>query len=630
MRLFTLLLLSFSLCAAPLAAQQPEYNFYRWSEKPAATTIPTNLDTLKPYCFFSHSQTEVTMGGGDGAQSGPEWHILLHQKIYFPGWQAMRALSKTKIPGMTLSMEARLYEPTGALIDSMTSHLLVDSEEPNGGIRFTGRMPGAVLEYIVISRVPFQAFFEYAWNHPVAAQASAQLIIPENFTSQYRAYFTQTTFERSVRDGKLFLTSRLPPMSADVFDESGAFGTYTPRLRYTVFPPGSTPKDLWGRVHQSVMTQMDETPLIPRGQKKPISADRVLRKAGVTKKTTVMWIPGMLQRHISKDPTLEKLTSYQRINLLHRCLAKVGIPHRFYFGSPAPAPPFDTTFTWFPDLNNLLVYLPVSGEWIPWHMMGIAKSPPDLYLGRTCLVMDANMPGKPSSGYRFESVPHPCDWGNEESSDLYWNGDSVMRFMRHYKGFPAREFTQYGSLEPELRSNLDIAIARSFAPDAWLLEAKAESLGSPVPEHMIFNGRFSSRSMVEFQDSVIYLHAGRFLGFTDTTDHPQWRSTPIDVLGRFSRVKNLYIQIPKGWELAEMPFKDTTFQYMSKSSSCPLQPDLYFTLRIEPAGKDQIRIYRGDSYLYSSYSGEGAAQFWQQSKMGNDLLPIALKFRKKR
>jgi hypothetical protein len=205
-----------------------------------------------------------------------------------------------------------------------------------------------------------------------------------------------------------------------------------------------------------------------------------------------------------------------------------------------------------------------------------------------------------------------------------------MRFMRHYKGFPAREFTEYGSLEPELRGNLDIAIARSFAPDAWLLEAKAESLGSPVPEHMIFNGRFSSRSMVEFRDSVIILHAGRFLGFSDTTDQPQWRSTPIDVLGRFTRIKSLYIQIPQGWELDGMPFRDTAFQYTSKTSPCPLQPDLHFKVSVEPAGKDQIRITRSDSYLYASYSGEAAAQFWQQSKMGNDLLPIALKFRKKR
>lgn len=629
MRFSQLLLSVFSCCALPVFAQQAEYTFYRWSEKPTAERLPAATDTLQPVCFFSHSQTEVVMMNTQ-ERSGPEWHVLLHQKIYFPSWQSMRSLSQMRVSGFTMHTQARLYEPNGRLIDTLTSNLLADHEAPNSSIRFTGRMPGTVLEYIIISRLPFQGFFEYAWNHPVAAQASAQLILPENFLCQQRAYYTGTTFERSVRDGKLFLSSRLPAMSADVFSESGAFGTYTPRLRYLVFPPGTPQKDQWGRIYRNVMAKMDQAPLIPEGQKKAVRPERVLRQAGIGKKSEVMWIPGMLQRHISSDKSLARLSANQRISLLHRCLAKQGIPHRFYFGSPAPAPPFDTTFVWFPDLNEMLIYLPVNGEWIPGHLMGIARNPPDLYLGRTCFAIDATLPGKPSSGYRFEAVPHPCNWVNEETSELHWNGDSVMRFMRHYKGFPAREFTQYGSLEPELRSNLDIAIARSFASDAWLLEAKAKSLGSPVPEHMIFNGRFSSRSLVEFQDSVIYLHAGRFLGFTDTTDHPQWRSTPIDVLGRFSRIKNLYIQIPKGWELAEMPFKDTTFQYTSKSSSCPLQPDLYFTLKIEPAGKDQIRIYRGDSYLFSSYSGEGAAQFWQQSKMGNDLLPIALKFRKKR
>jgi len=629
MRLSRLVLTFFSCCVLPVFAQQAEYNFYRWSEKPTAESLRTSTDSLQPLCFFSHSQTEVVMMN-TAESSGPEWHVLLHQKIYFPSWQSMRSLSQLRVSGFTMHTQARLYEPNGRLIDTLTSNLLADNEAPDSRIRFTGRVPGAVLEYIIISRLPFQGYFEYAWNYPVSDQATAQLILPENFVCQQRAYYTRTTFERSVRDGKLFLSSRLPAMSADVFAESGAFGTYTPRLRYLVFPPGTQQKDYWGRIYQNVMAKMDQAVLIPEGQKKALSPERVMRQAGISKKTEVRWIPGMLQRYISSDKSLARLSANQRISLLHRCLAKQGIPHRFYFGSPAPAPPFDTTFVWFPDLNEMLIYLPVSGEWIPGHLMGIARNPPDLYLGRTCFVIDANLPGKPASGYRFEAVPHPCDWVNEEQSDLYWKGDSVMRFMRHYKGFPAREFTQYPALEPELRANLDIAIARTFAPDAWLLDAKAESMGNPVPEHMFFNGSFSSRSLVEFRDSVIILHAGRFLGFSDTTDQPQWRSTPIDVLGRFTRIKSLYIQIPQGWELDGMPFRDTAFQYTSKTSPCPLQPDLHFKVSVEPAGKDQIRITRSDSYLYASYSGEAAAQFWQQSKMGNDLLPIALKFRKKR
>ena len=658
MRLLTLILV-FLPAAFRLTAQQAEYTYYRWSEQPSAVHLTAKPDTLRPYCYFSYSQTELVTDGY-GPQSEPALHILLHQKIYFPGWQAIRNLPNLKIPGTVLSMKARLYETNGTMIDTATSRLLTDLEEPNLGIHFTGRMPGTVLEFIVISRIRFHGFFEYAWQLPVAEPSTAQLILPELFQYECRAYFTQTGFERSARDGKIFLNSRLTAMSADVFAESGPYGTYTPRLRYIIFRPGS-PSNYWDRLYSSFMTLLDEAPLvapsekisvksgpefrkegsnrkplsaptpIPRRMKRAVSPSTVIRKAGISKKTEVAYIPGKLQRYIAGAPSLQILNSAEdRQTLLHRCLAESGIPHRFYLGSPSPALPFDTTFLWYPDLMNMLIYLPLSGEWIVGDLQGISKSPPERFIGRTCWVMDANMPGKPSSGYRFEPVPHPCNWVNEENSELHWNGDSVMRFMRYYKGFPAREFTEYGSLEPELRSNLDIAIARSFASDAWLLEARAESMGTPVPEYMVFNGRFSSRSLVEFQDSVMYLHAGRFIGFSDTTDHPQWRSTPIDVLGRFSRTKSLYIQIPKGWELAEMPFNDTAFQYTSGSSPCPLHPDLHFTVRVEVAGKDRIRITRSDSYLHASYSGEGAAHFWKQSKMGNNLLPITLKFRKKR
>lgn len=625
-RKFLFLLLFF--CAVMLPAQQAEYTFYRWSNQPSAFSAANVKDTTRPHCFFSHSQTELVASMQEGS-ARPEWHTLLHQKIYFPGWQSIRALRAMEIPGVVINMQARLYDAAAAMVDTQTANLLVYDESMNGSVQFTGRMPGAVLEFIILSSVPFQGFFEQAWNHPVEGSNTVQLILPENFIYRHKAYYTQTGFERSLRDGKLFLTSRLPAMSADVFAESGAYGTYTPRLRYVVFPPGTDTKDLWGRMYAILQQRMDELPITIPGQKKPLNPARIMRQAGVNKKTTVAYIPGIFLRHLASDKKTADLSSTQRSALLHRMLAEAGIPHRFYFANPAPNLPFDTSFLWFPDMNELLIYLPVSGEWIPKMLYGIARNPPDMYIGRMAFVMEGSMPGKPSSGYRFETVPHPCDWVNEELSELYWNGDSVMRFMRHYKGFPAREFAEYATLEPELRANLDIAIARTFAPDAWLLEAKAKSLGTPVPEHMIFNGRFSSRSLVEYHDSVMYLHVGRFLGFADTIDHPQWRSTPIDVLGRFNRVKYLHIQIPQGWELADMPLRDTAFQYTAKSSSCPLQPDLMFNLKIERSGKDKIRIYRGDSYLFPSYSGEGAVRFWQQSKMGNELLPIALKFRKK-
>lgn len=471
-----LLVFRTAVAVSTASAQKPEFNYYHWGS--VAPVLPSEL-TDKAALPQVLAETRIVEYASGSV------FILIHRKVFYPGWMSLQAHRFEAFPGSLLKLQARLWDSAGGLAELATDALLqLDTQQQGGRIWFGARMPGSVLEYLMVTEMPHVAYLSQWYQLPARETLHMILVHPPELTLQYGVTGMQAGADRQNRDGKVITTLLLQrDDSSSRYQQAPPAGV---RIIMRKSRTGAMPG--WEEAAANVLRTMEQT--INRKQEKQLQhiSRKALQLQPCTQARMLAALPAMLRK---EQPAYNHA-------LMHRLLDLLAIEHQLVWTCDRFHPQPDPELPYLPDMTAMYLYMP--GARLFFNASGqLLESVSDDFVACRALFIPAAHPELAE----WSSLPLPMERNNRDIAEIVLNRDLLFQFQRHFKGRNADIFRQYGRLSASLRAETDIAVCRSLMPGAWLLGCRVNRM--PDGE-TVFEGLCAAPEMVVQQDSNLVLN----------------------------------------------------------------------------------------------------------------------------
>lgn len=501
-------------------AQKPEFRYYSWGNQAPVVSQPVAEQEAEPLVLADTRLLEYASGSV---------YILIHRKVYYPGWKALQAHRRERFPGKLLQLDARLWDDSGRMLNSSTPELVsVDSQQQDAGMMLFGnRRPGTVLEYLWVTEIPHTAYLSQWYPMPMAAPVKLTLIHPPELTLQYGVSGMQATAERQNRDGKVFTELQLQKRK----DSLQSADMFPPGLRIILRKTRAGDMPGWDDAAVQVLHSMNQT----------LSAKQLNILNHIYKQAEKLQPASQLQMLTALPPLFRKYHLTYNHALMQKLLSRLSIEHQMVWTTDRRQRPPDINLPYLPDMSAMFLYVPGAGRYFS-HSGTLLELVPDEFAACTALFIPVTQPDKPYWG----RLPKPAASGNLDVGNLIWSGDSLFQFRRVFSGKYATVFRPYGNLTARTRAETDIAVCRDLLHGSWLLDCRTSF---NKDGEMMFEGICVAPGVVVRRDSLV------FIKINDWMLSP----APFPIMPGMLRERNLIIPADKFTLSDAQWLRDTSF-----------------------------------------------------------------------
>lgn len=535
---------------ADLSAQKPEYQYYRWD---AVAPQITGGDGNSPRLCAETRILEYI---------GTSIFVLIHRTVYYPNLKAAAQHRSEAFPGRPVKLQARLWDSSGHLNPAQQSDL-VQIDSAGGRLYFGGRMPGAALEYLLVTEMPAAAYLTQWYPLPSNRATKLILVHPPELLLQYEVRQMQATSERQNRDEKVFTTLQM----RRVHDSLSAV---QPCVRVIMRKNTAGVLPGWEDAARNVLRMLEHQVSKKQQKTNRKLCRRVGRSSADAQGAALLRM--MRQEHIAYNHAL-----------MHALLNCRGTEHELVWTTDRFHAPADSAFPYLPDMTSMYLYLSESNLWISAAGQ-LSKEVSDPDAGCLALFIPVEHPEL----LRWQSLPLPAELKHRDVAELVLTGDTVLQFRRQFKGLYAAIFRQYGELSENYRAETDVSVCRDMLPGAWLL---ACNTSRSLEGETVFNGICAKPGMIVRNDSVIRVNLQSLL----------YPPAKLDAVPGTLWERILRIPLPQNFQPEPDMIRDTVINNETQGWKLRFRTRkdeswIYVQLRLEVSGRCEADIIETGSF----------------------------------